>query len=63
MLRDEEDIRDDVIRELREDSLTTDLKLTVDVRRGVVILTGTVQTLDDAENAQAVAARVPGVGD
>jgi osmotically-inducible protein OsmY len=63
LVRDDEDIRDDVIRELREDALTTDFVLNVDVRRGVVFLTGRLQTLDDAENAQAVAARVPGVID
>jgi osmotically-inducible protein OsmY len=63
ILRDDEDILDDVIRELREDALTTDLKLTVHVRRGIVILRGTVQTLDDAENAQEVASRVAGVID
>jgi osmotically-inducible protein OsmY len=63
LVRDDEDIRDDVIRELREDALTTDFQLGVDVRRGVVFLTGKLQTLDDAENAQAVAARVAGVID
>lgn len=63
LVRDDEDIRDDVIRELREDALTTDFQLDVDVRRGVVILSGRLQTLDDAENAQAVAARVAGVID
>lgn len=63
ILRDDEDIRDDVIRELREDAVTTDLKLKVTVRRGVVILRGTVQTIDDAENAQEVASRVAGVVD
>jgi len=63
ILRDDEDIRDDVIRELREDALTTDLKLDIDVRHGVVFVNGTVQTLDDAENAQSVASRVAGVVD
>lgn len=59
--RDDEDIRDDVARELSEDSLTTDLALTVDVVNGVVFLHGTVESVDDAENAEAVAGRVPGV--
>lgn len=63
ILRDDEDIRDDVIRELREDALTTDLELDVDVRRGVVFLTGITQSIDDAENAQDVASRVAGVVD
>ena len=61
--RDDEDIRDDVLRELREDALTTDLKINVVVRRGLVILTGLVQTIDDAESAQEVASRIPGVID
>lgn len=61
IIRDDEDIRDDIIRELREDALTTDFQLDVDVRHGVVFLRGHLQTIDDAENAQAVAARVPGV--
>jgi len=63
ILRDDDDIRDDIIRELREDALTTDLKLTVHVRSGAVVLRGRVQTLDDAENAQEVASRVAGVVD
>jgi osmotically-inducible protein OsmY len=48
-------------RELREDALTTDLRIEVDVRNGVVTLTGEVERLDDATNAEAVAARVEGV--
>jgi hypothetical protein len=63
IVRDDEDIRDDVLRELREDALTTDFELDVEVRRGVVYLRGYLPTIDDAENAQAVAARVPGVVD
>lgn len=59
--RDDGDILDDVVRELREDALTNDLELTVDVINGVVFLQGTVPTLDDAENAESVAGRVPGV--
>lgn len=54
-------LADAIARELREDAATTDLSLDVTVRRGVVRLRGLVQDLDDAENAEAVAARVPGV--
>lgn len=61
--RDDADIQDDVVRELREDALTTDLKLHVNVVNGVVFLRGSVPSLDDAENAEAVAARVPGVAE
>ncbi|MGI8476431.1 MAG: BON domain-containing protein [Thermomicrobiales bacterium] len=50
-----------VRRELRQDAATIDLLVDVAVEDGVVALTGLVQSLDDAENAEAVAARVPGV--
>jgi len=59
--RDDDDILDDVVRELREDSETTTLKLNVRVVRGVVYLHGKVQSIDDAENAESVASRIPGV--
>ncbi len=59
--RDDDDILDDVVRELHEDSETTNLNLRVDVVRGVVYLRGDVQSIDDAENAEEVASRVPGV--
>ena len=59
--RSDDDIEDDVRRELREDALTTDLQLDVQVINGVVYLRGNVQTLEDAENAEAVASRVPGI--
>jgi hypothetical protein len=59
--RPDEDISQDVLRELREDALTTDLVIHVVTRNGVVHLRGEVPILEDAENAEAVAARVPGV--
>jgi osmotically-inducible protein OsmY len=61
VVRGDEAIADDVRRELREDSLTTDLEIRVVVRRGVVYLYGAVATLDDAVAAEEVASRVPGV--
>lgn len=61
--RGDEAITSDVIRELREDALTTDLKIRVHTRNRVVFLVGEVPTLDDAENAEAVAARVPNVAE
>jgi osmotically-inducible protein OsmY len=48
-------------RELREDAATTDLEIHVQVRDGIARLRGTVASLEDAEDAEAVAARVPGV--
>ncbi|MDA1062323.1 MAG: BON domain-containing protein [Chloroflexi bacterium] len=59
--RGDEAIRDAVIRELREDAATTALTIEVDVIGGVVRLTGRVESIDDAESAEEVAARVPGV--
>ncbi|MGH2352471.1 MAG: BON domain-containing protein [Chloroflexota bacterium] len=59
----DEAIVDAVQRELREDAATTDLVIDIIVRQGVVHLRGTVRHLDDAENAQAVAGRVPGVSE
>lgn len=57
------DITEAVMRELREDALTTDMVLQADTRDGVVYLRGTVETMEDAENAEAVARRVEGVRD
>ncbi len=50
-----------VERELKEDAATTSLNVEVFVRGGVVHLRGWVPGLEDADNAEAVAARVPGV--
>lgn len=57
----DEAIADNVRRELREDATTTDLRITVEVREGVVYLRGRVAGIEDAQNAEAVAARAPGV--
>jgi osmotically-inducible protein OsmY len=57
----DEALADAVRRELAEDAATTDLNITVAVRHGVVHLRGQVADLDDADNAESVAARVPGI--
>lgn len=59
----DEAIREAVLRELREDAATTALEIEVAVDEGVVRLAGRVPSLDDAESAEEVAARVPGVVD
>lgn len=59
----DDDISAAVLRGLRQDSLTTDLVIQADTRSGVVTIRGTVETLDDAENAEAVARDVEGVID
>jgi osmotically-inducible protein OsmY len=43
--------------------VTTDLAVRVAVRNGVVYLRGAVSSLDDAESAEEVASRVPGVAE
>lgn len=50
-------------RQLHEDAATTTLAITVQVENGVAYLRGGVPGLDDARNAETVAARVPGVRD
>ena len=57
----DEALADAIRRELREDGATTDLEIVVAVRRGVAHLRGRVAGPEDAEAAEEVAARVPGV--
>ncbi len=57
----DEAIVEAVLRELREDAATTALEIDVTVVQGVVRLRGSVQDVVDAENAEEVASRVPGV--
>jgi osmotically-inducible protein OsmY len=57
----DEALAEAVLRELSEDASTTDLTIEVAVRNGVARLRGQVQDLMDAENAEAVAARTPGI--
>jgi hypothetical protein len=59
----DEAIADAVRRELAEDAMTTDLQVSVSVLQGVVHLRGLVRDMDDAERAEEVAGRVPGVRD
>lgn len=57
----DEALADAVRRELRQDASTTELTILVAVRNGIVHLRGQVPDLDDADNAEAVASRVPGI--
>jgi osmotically-inducible protein OsmY len=59
----DEALADAIRRELAEDSATTDLNIVVAVRQGVAHLRGRVEDMDDVDNAEAVASRVPGVRD
>lgn len=57
----DEAIAEAIRRELNEDSATTGLSIEVSVFRGAARLRGRVADLDDAQNAEEVARRVPGV--
>ena len=57
----DEALADAISRELREDAATTALRVEVRVDQGVAHLRGRVPDLADAENAESVASRVPGV--
>ena len=57
----DEAIEDAVRAALRRDAATTSLEIEVLVRDGVAHLRGRVADLDDADNAEDVASRVPGV--
>ncbi len=57
----DEAIAEAIRRELAEDAATTALQIKVIVREGVAHLRGTVEDMEDAENAEEVASRVPGV--
>lgn len=57
----DEALADAIRQELLEDATTTDLTVHVSVTNGNVTLRGTVASLEDAENAEDVAGRVPGV--
>ncbi len=57
----DEALTDAIARELREDAATTALRVEVQVDQGVAHLRGRVPDLVDAENAESVASRVPGV--
>ena len=57
----DEAIAEAIVRELREDAATTALRIDVRVVNGVAHLRGAVTDIIDSENAEEVAARVPGV--
>ena len=57
----DEALADAVRRELREDALTSHLRLDIQVRRGVVFLRGKADAIEETDDAADVASRVPGV--
>jgi hypothetical protein len=61
--RGDEDIRDEVMRLLQDDSATSKLPLEVEVDQGVVRLYGAVPSIDDAEAATVLIGNLRGVVD
>lgn len=59
----EDDFAARVLDELASDAATAHLALRVDARGGVIWLRGRLRTVDEAEAAEAVVRRVPGVRD
>ncbi len=57
----DEALAEAIQRELRADAATTNLNIHVAVDEGIAYLQGTVLDLEDAENAEEVAGRIPGV--
>lgn len=57
----DEALAEAVRRELREDALTTDLHLAIEVKRGVAYIRGTADDIEDTDDAAEVASRVPGI--
>jgi hypothetical protein len=57
----DEALVDAVLSALRHDAATADLAVDVTVEQGIVRLRGRVAGLEDVDNAEAVASRVPGV--
>lgn len=58
----DDQVQSAVVRELREDAMTTDLHLQVLVKDGDVTLRGRVSSLEESDAALEVAGRVEGVG-
>ncbi len=61
--RGDEALREQAMRLLANDSLTSTLNLDVRVADGVIRLYGVVTSIDDAENAQYMLGEIPGVVD
>lgn len=57
----DEALADAVRRELREDALTSQLHLAVEVKRGVAYIRGIAEDGEDADDAAEVASRIPGI--
>lgn len=61
--RGDEDIYDEALLTLQQDSLTSEYPLDVPIHNGVIRLRGQVQSLSDAEHAQSLLGNIRGVVD
>jgi hypothetical protein len=61
--RGDDDVLDQVLLVLRQDSVTSTYSLDVVVDNGVVTIRGPIGSIDEAEHAQAVVSELPGVVD
>jgi hypothetical protein len=61
--RGDEDVLDEVLLTLRQDSITSTYSLDAVVDNGVVTIRGPIGSIDEAEHAQAVVGELPGVVD
>jgi hypothetical protein len=61
--RGDEDIREEALLALHQDSLTSQYSLDVNVRQGMVYLRGQVPSYEDAEHASALLGNLAGVVD
>jgi BON domain len=61
--RGDEDVLEEVILLLRQDSITSTYNLTAVVRNGVVTIAGEIGSLDEAEHATSIVSELAGVVD
>jgi hypothetical protein len=59
--RGDEDVLDEVLLTLRQDSITSTYNLEADVDRGVVTIRGEIGSLEEIDHATAVVSGLPGV--
>jgi len=62
-LRGDEDLRDEALLLLHQDSLASQFPLDVEVENGVIRLVGRVQSIEDADYVTSLLDRLPGVVD
>lgn len=61
--RGDEDVLEEVLLLLRQDSVTSTYNLTASVQNGVVTIRGLIGSIDEAEHASFIVSELPGVVD